>query len=397
MNNEVICPHCKNPVPLSEAFTHELREKYKKALLDERAKFARQITEEKEKIAKETENLVRKKLEEEITLKLKNSENESSELKKQNVALQEQLLELNKLLRQIRTEKDQVQLEMQKKLTQEEEKIRQNAKQKADDENKLRILEMGKKLSDALRANEDLNRKLTQGSQQLQGEVLELEIEKILKAEFSYDEIKGVGKGITGADIIQNVKDNNGKSCGTIIWETKRTKQWSNDWIPKLKDDQRRLHAEIAVLVSEALPTNVKHSSYKDGVWVTSFQYFTALAFALRQNLLSVSVIKNSQVGKNEKMEILYNYLYGTEFQHRVEAILEAFTSLQDDLEREKRWYTQKWAKQEKNYRQVIDNTVGMRGDVQSITGKALPTVEGVDLLEDGLNGDQTDEKETLF
>jgi hypothetical protein len=273
---------------------------------------------------------------------------------------------------------------MQKKLAEEETKIREQAKKSSDEENRFKFAEMEKKMSDILKVNEDLTRKVQQGSQQLQGEVLELEIEKILTTEFPLDFIKPVGKGITGADIIQTVNDQMGRVCGTIIWETKRTKSWSGDWIPKLKDDQRRIKAEVAVLISDALPSDIKHSRMKDGVWVTSFAYFTALAYALRQNLLQVAVLKSSQVGKNEKMEIVYNYLYGSQFQHRIEAILEAFTSIQDDLEKEKRWFTMKWAKQENKMRQVIDNTVGMRGDLQSITGKQLPEVEGMGLLADG-------------
>lgn len=385
MDNQVLCPHCKKPIPLNEALTHEVREKYKKFIEEDRRKraeiFEQKLAEERSTFTKNFDEKVKKRLEEEVSLKLKDAQNEKDELKQQNKNLQEQLLELNKLIRQLRNEREIEKIENQKKLSEEETKIREQESKSADERNKLKYSELEKKLNDALKVNEQLSRKLQQGSQQLQGEVLELELENILKAEFPYDDIKPVGKGVLGADIVQIVKDQMGRVCGTIIWETKRTKTWASEWIPKLKDDQRRLHAEIAVIVSEILPSDVKHSRLKDGVWVTSFQYFTALAFALRQNLLNVAVIKNSQVGKNEKMEILYNYFNGTEFQQRVEAILEAFTSVQDDLEKEKRWFTQKWAKQERNIRQVIDNTVGLRGAVESITGKSLPEVKDSSLL----------------
>lgn len=385
MDNQVLCPHCKKPIPLNEALTHEVREKYKKFIEEDRRKraeiFEQKLVEERSTFTKNFDEKVKKRLEEEVSLKLKDAQNEKDELKQQNKNLQEQLLELNKLIRQLRNEREIEKIENQKKLSEEETKIREQESKSADERNKLKYSELEKKLNDALKVNEQLSRKLQQGSQQLQGEVLELELENILKAEFPYDDIKPVGKGVLGADIVQIVKDQMGRACGTIIWETKRTKTWASEWIPKLKDDQRRLHAEIAVIVSEILPSDVKHSRLKDGVWVTSFQYFTALAFALRQNLLNVAVIKNSQVGKNEKMEILYNYFNGTEFQQRVEAILEAFTSVQDDLEKEKRWFIQKWAKQERNIRQVIDNTVGLRGAVESITGKSLPEVKDSGLL----------------
>lgn len=388
MDNQIICPNCKKQIPLTDAISHQLREKYRKFVEEDRKKraeeFEKRLSEDRLKTQKEAEEKALKKIEGELSLKLRDYQNEKEELKNQNKNLQEQLLETNKLLRSLKQERELEKIEQQKKLAEEEEKIRQQAKKSSDEENRFKFAEMEKKMSDILKVNEDLTRKLQQGSQQLQGEVLELEIEKILTTEFPLDEITPVGKGISGADIIQTVKDQMGRICGTIIWETKRTKSWSSDWIPKLKDDQRRIKAELAVIISEALPSDIQHSRMKDGVWVTSFQYFTALAYALRQNLLQVWTIKSSQVGKNEKMEILYNYLYGTEFQHRVEAILEAFTELQNDVEKEKRFFTQKWAKQERNMRKVIDNTVGMRGDLQSITGKELPEVDGIGLLDDG-------------
>lgn len=396
MDNHIVCPNCRKQIPLTEAFTHELREKYKKALLDERANLQRKLEEEKKRLTQEISEREKKKIEEQMALKLKDSKNESEELKQQNKNLQEQLLELNKLMRQLRSENETKRLEMEKKLADEQEKIRTEEKKRIEDEFRLREKEKDKKLEDALKVNEELRRKLEQGSQQTQGEVLELELENMLRVEFPLDEIKPVPKGITGGDIIHVVKNNTGKACGTIIWETKRTKSWSNEWLSKLKNDQRSMKAEFAVVISEVLPVDVKNFGFRDGVWIANFGCILGIAMALRKNLLDVALIRSSQVGKNEKMEILYNYLYGTEFQNRVEAILESFTSLQNDLEKEKRWMMQKWAKQESNIRRVIDNTVGLRGDVQSITGKSLPNVEGVDLLPDGADSSH-DEQETLL
>jgi hypothetical protein len=410
-DSQIICPSCNKSIPLTQALGHRVREiqvKAEKALEEERAKmiehYKKRLLEERESVKGELAIELRKKVEQEMALKIADTKNEAQELKEQNKNLSEQILEMSKLMRQLRQDKELSQMEMEKKLAQQEDKIRQEEKKRMDEQYHMKMLEKEKMLNDALKVNDELKRKLEQGSQQNQGEVLELELEKILQAEFPYDEIKPVGKGIVGADIVQIVHDGQGHTCGKIIWETKRTKAWSNEWISKLKDDQRRMKAEVAVIVSEVIPADIKHSRLKDGVWITSFQYFTALAFALRQNLVGITVIKASQVGKNEKMEVLYNYLYGTEFQHRVEAILEAFTGLQDDLEREKRWFTQKWAKQEKSIRKVIDNTVGLRGDLQSITGQSLPEVEGMELLEDGQDDIQIkttphmiDDKDTLF
>lgn len=400
MNDHVVCPHCKKTIQISEAFTHEIREKYRAALLEDRKKQAleleKRLVEEKRRLATETEEKIKKKLEEEVALKLADSKNESEELKQQNKTLQEQLLELNKLIRQLRTENDTKRLELEKKLAEEQEKIRTEEKKRFEDEYRLKELEKEKKLQDALKVNEELRRKLEQGSQQTQGEVLELELENLLKAEFPYDDITPVAKGSRGGDIVQVVRNTQGKECGKIIWETKRTKAWSDGWVSKLKDDQREAKAEFAVVVSEVLPTDIKNFGFREGIWIANFACIIGMAMALRKNLLDMSMIKASQVGKNEKMEIIYNYLYGTEFQQRVEAILESFTALQDDIEKEKRWFTLKWAKQEKNIRRVIDNTVGMRGDLQSIAGQDMPDVKGLDLLDDGMD-EEEETKDTLF
>lgn len=389
-DNQIICPECKKPIPLSQAVSHQLREKYRKFIEEDRKKhadaFEKKLLEERESLQKTLSDSIRKRIEGELALKLQDQKNESEELKKQNRDLSEQLLELNKLMRQLRSENEVRKLEMEKKFFAQEEKLKEEIRKRADEENRLRFLEYEKKLTDALRVNEDLKRKLEQGSQQTQGEVLELELEQILQTEFPFDEVKPVGKGITGADIVQIVHNAAGQTCGTIVWESKRTKSWGNDWIEKLKDDQRKMKAEVAVIVSEILPADVKHFSFKEGVWITNYQYMTALALALRRNLIDIALIKAASVGKSEKMEVLYNYIYGTEFRQRIEAIVEAFSSLQNDLEREKRWFAAKWAKQEKQIRKVLDNTIGMHGDLQSIVGNDLGELEGLELelLTDG-------------
>lgn len=230
--------------------------------------------------------------------------------------------------------------------------------------------------------NEELKKKLEQGSQQTQGEVLELEIEEVLRKEFPNDEIKEVAKGVRGADIVQVVKDKMGKTCGLILWESKNAK-WSDTWLSKLKEDQRAAKADIAVLVSENLPEGIKNFSYKAGVWVSSRQTFAALASALRISLHQVFTTKQSAVGKNEKMEVLYEYLSGVEFRHRVEGIVEAFSEMQEDIEREKRWFTAKWSKQEKSLRKVMDQTHGMYGELESMMGKSLEPIKSLELESD--------------
>lgn len=374
MNDQIICPHCKKTIPLTQALSHQIQEKYQKF-------YAQRLGEEKTKIETTLRGELSKKLKNEMEFEMKDKINEVDELRKQNKTQQEQLLSVNRLMRQLKAESEQIKLEMEKKLAKEEERIRVEEKKRLNEEFRLNILEKEKKLQDAIKMNEELKRKLEQGSQQTQGEVLEMELENILQREFPYDEIRPVPKGIVGADIIQIVKNNLGKQCGSIIWESKRTKAWSNEWVSKLKDDQRVAKADIAVLISQILPGTIKHFGFLEGIWVGDYESITGLGLALRLNLIDLSTVKSSNVGKNEKMEVLYNYVSGIEFKHHVEAIVEAFSSMQDDLEKEKRWFVTKWSKQEKNIRRVIDNIFGMRGDLQSIIGKSLAEIKGLQML----------------
>ena len=385
MNDTIICPHCKKPIPLTEALSHQIQEKYQRF-------YKQRLAEETGKIEIKLKDQLIKKVKQEMELELKDKVNELEELHKQNKSLQEQLLELSKLIRQLRAESQQKQIELEKKLAVEQERIHSEEKKRADEEYRLKILEKDKKLSDALKLAEEYKKKLEQGSQQLQGEVLELELEKILKEEFPTDDIKEVPKGIRGADVIQIIRNGFGKACGTIIWELKRTKSWSNDWIVKLKDDQRRVKAEQAVIISEVLPENIQNFGFQEGVWIGNFPSIIGLSLVIRRLLVEISGVKSASVGKRGKMDILWEYLTGTEFKQRVEAIAEAFSTIQEDIEKEKRWFVNKWSKQEKSLRKVIDNTLGMHGDLQGIVGKSLPEIKGLDMLPDGEN-----KKDKLF
>lgn len=419
MNDTILCPHCSKDIPLTQAIAHQLnqslkeqqksieqeREKIKNTLEEERIKMRavaqkwreEELTRLEEKSRQQEKQLaekLREKISKELDLKLQDSNNEKEELEKQKNLLQEQLLETNKLIRQLKTQNEQKQLEMEKKLTEEQEKIRQEEQKKVDETYRLRFLEQEKKLSDALKIADDYKRKLEQGSQQLQGEVLELELEQTLKREFPFDEIKPVPKGFRGGDILHIVRNGSGKACGTIIWEFKRTKAWSSEWVQKLKEDQRTAKADIAVIITNVLPSTVQEFGVVENVWVGLPTSVLGLAVLMRQQLLEVSLVKSSMDGRQGKMEVLYNYIYSTEFRHRVQTIIETYTVLQADLEKEKRIFTAKWAKQERNLRRVIDATIGMSGDVESITGKEVLEIETHAALPDGT---MKEEDQTLF
>jgi hypothetical protein len=211
----------------------------------------------------------------------------------------------------------------------------------------------------------------------------------MLGRKFPSDQFLPVPKGVNGADIIQKVVDKYGQICGTIVWETKRAKNWVDGWVPKLKDDQRNQKAEIAVLVTMMLPKEIKNFSVKDGVWVSDFGSVIGLATALRSGLINVSAVKQASVGKNEKMEFLYNYLSGIEFKQKIEAIVESFTAMKSDLEREKRAMTKIWETRDKQISRVVDNTVKMYGDLTGLMGKALPKIDLLELPEG--DNDKTD------
>jgi hypothetical protein len=282
-------------------------------------------------------------------------------------AASEKELEIRREKNRLEEDKKNFELEKQRQLDEERQKIQEEAGQKAAEAEQYKISQLEKKLNDALKANEEQKRKLEQGSQQTQGEVLELELEDLLKAEFPLDEITGVRKGVNGADIIQKVSDKLGRACGQIIWEAKFTKNWNENFIQKLKDDQRDAKADIAVIVSAVLPDDVQTFKFRDGVWICGIKLAAALAVALRANLEAVNREKAMAVGKNEKMDIIYSYLTGVEFRQRVEAIVEAFSGMKSGLEKEKLAYQKIWTEREKQIQKVIHNTVGMYGDLSGL------------------------------
>jgi len=330
---------------------------------------------------KELETTLKEKVKREMELNLKNTQNESEELKKRNEELGSQILELSKTLRQTKEDQERQKLELEKQRLEDQEKIRSAEQKRFEEQYRFQILEKDKRIQDALKLAEDYRNKLEQGSQQLQGEVLELELEKTLKQQFPYDDISPVLKGARGGDVVQTVKNSTGRECGKIIWESKRTKAWSNDWVVKLKEDQRQIRADIAVIISQVLPTTIKNFGYLDEVWIGDYHSVLGIAHALRRQLIEVSLVKNSLVGRNDKKEILYTYVYSVEFRHRVQAIAEAFNLMRNDLQKEKNWFRNKWNKQEKIIQQVMDNTYGMYGDLQGIIGKELADLEEINIL----------------
>jgi hypothetical protein len=244
----------------------------------------------------------------------------------------------------------------------------------------LKVAEKEQTIAGMQKQIEDLKRRAEQGSQQLQGEVQELELEALLRGKFPRDTIEPVPKGEHGGDVLQRVVGPLGQVCGTILWESKRTKNWSDAWLVKLREDQRAAKAEVAVLVTQALPKQMETFDLVDGVWVTPPRTALPIAMALRQMLTEVSLARQSSEGQQTKMEMVYQYLTGPRFRQRVEAIVEAFTCMREELETEKKVIQKQWAKREQQAERVLQATVGMYGDLQGIAGKTLQEIEGLEM-----------------
>lgn len=313
-------------------------------------------------------------------LQLKALKEDADAEKKAGQELREQLGEMMKELRAEKQARANAELEAQKKLAAGEDKIREEVRKNADEAHRLKQLEMEKKLADTQRALEDAQRKASQGSQQNQGEVLELDLENRLREEFPFDDINEVKKGARGADLVQTVKNQSFAACGILLWETKNGK-WQPAWVGKFKQDIREANANIGVIVSQEIPSDYGDMKHLEAnVWVVKPSLAPILASALRTTILQVDVANRNNEGKDAKMEALYQFLVGPEFRHRVEAIVENYGTLQAEIEKEKRSAALRWAHQEKAIRAVIDNTIGMYGDLQGITNRALPSIKTLEL-----------------
>jgi len=275
--------------------------------------------------------------------------------------------------------KRELELTVEKRVQDSLSEVRNQAKIQAEEEQKFKVMEKEQTIAAMQKQIEDLKRRAEQGSQQLQGEVQELELENLLRVKFPFDNIEPVSKGEFGGDVIQRVFSQQGQTSGTILWESKRTKNWSDGWLTKLREDQRTAKAEIAVIVSQVLPKDIESFDIVDGVWVTHPRAAIPVATILRQTLLQVSMARQSSEGQQTKTEMVYQYLTGPRFKQRVEAIVEAFSSMQEDLDRERKAIMKQWAKREEQIERVMNATVGMYGDLQGIAGKSLQEIEGLE------------------
>lgn len=404
----VKCPHCGNKFNPEDAINHDLRlrleEEYERKLLhqsqaieervrqqanekyqlrlkmleeDRQAKVSR--LQELEKLALTFEQRERQIREKEETLEV--------EMKKKMLALEQRIREdvekkafqkaelaLQERERKLVQERERLEMQMMRRIHEETERVRV--------EERLKMAELQKKLDDQNKLINEMKRKSEQGSMQLQGEVQELAIEEYLENTFPRDEIESIAKGKRGADCVHMVKDPYGNICGRILYESKRTKTFSGEWIGKIKDDMRLKQADIGVIVTEAFPEGMTRFGEKDGIWICSFVEFKALALLLRQNLLRIGEILAAEENKGDKMQLIYSYVTGAEFRQKLEAAFESFREMQEDLIREKAALTSQWAKREKRLLKAMENLASLYGDVRGIAGGAVQEIRSLETVE---------------
>ena len=403
--NSVRCPHCATSFELSDALTLELRERLRLEFQDDIIQREAELLRQQEDSRKREEDLNKAKLEldaevnrrtqsrvRELEAKAKAEAEQALEVRLQDLTdavsknerdlqqSRELELELRRKQRALEASVLDADLKVQRTLAEERNKIRGDAEARTQESHRLKDLEKDKLIQDLKSSLDDMKRKADQGSTEIQGKVLELDFEEQLRRIFHLDDIQPVPRGIRGADLVQMVRNPAGSDCGSIIWETKNTKAWSPGWITKLKDDMAETRASLAILVTVALPEGIARFGQVDGVWVTDPLSALPLAAALRQQLLQLERERQASTGKTVKMEMLYSYLAGNEFKGRVEGIVEAFTSLQDQLQRERRAMEKNWKEREKQIERVIKNTVGLYGDMQGIIGGQIPTIDALEL-----------------
>jgi len=400
--DRIKCPSCGEAIPIGEAIYHQIAEKAErdlraKSVQQEQALAARerqlatreaavdqQVQARVEAATAELKAQADQQARQSVSMELEDLRRQAAEKDERLQAAERAELELRKQKRDLEELERRLELDTARKLDAERRKIEEQAVRSIEEQHRLRDAEKDKKLQDAVAMNEELRRKLQQGSQQSQGEILELELEHLLRDAFPFDHIERVPKGVNGADLVQRVHNKNGHCCGTVVWESKRTKGWSDGWLQKLEDDVRIVKGDIAIIVSEALPKEIDNFGQVKGVWVTGRSCALSLAAALRCLLIEVATTRAAAICKNEKMEVLYSYLSGSEFKQRVEAIVESFIEMQRDLEEERRVAERRWSKREKQIQRVITNTSGMYGDLQGLIGSSLRTIPALEHVQSG-------------
>ncbi len=403
--DKIKCPNCAHEFDVEEALSGKLeahfKEEYERKVSEQADKFnakeevlakemeafeqkkenqneifkerlAKQIEKEKETIQKSTQ--------ESFEQQLKALADENEKKKAENRELKAAEINLLKRENDLKEKAEELQLEVDKKMLEKQSEIEEKGRAKEREANLLREKEFQKKLEDQKKLIDEMKRKAEQGSMQMQGEIQELALENLLATSYPFDDITEVGKGIRGADCIQTVRNRLQQVCGSIVYESKRTKAFAGDWIDKLKQDQITAKADIAVIVTETMPSDMERFGEKDGVWICGFHEVKSLSFVLREMLIKTHSVKSSEVNKGDKMELLYSYLTGNEFVQNIQRIVENYDGMINQLNSEKKAMHKIWAQREKSIWVVQENIGSLFGSIKGIAGNALSTSSVLEL-----------------
>lgn len=328
------------------------------------------LTAEREKLRRQAEEVANRKVQEQQRV--------LDETKRKLGEAQDAQAEVMHEKRELEEKSRELKLSVEKQVQEQVDTVREKARKETEDSMKLQVAERDLKISSMAKTIEELKQKSEQGSQQAQGEVEELELEDILRSNFPHDKIEPVPKGEFGGDVLQRVVSASGLDCGTILWECKRTRNWSDGWLAKLRGDQRTAKADVAALVTQTLPKQVETFGLVEDIWVLHMNLAIPVAVALRSQLEEVALARQATEGQEGKMQMLYTYLTGPKFRQKIQAIVEAFTSMENDLNSEKKVMNKHWAKRETEINRVMMSTVRLYGDLQGIAGANILEIEGL-------------------
>ena len=370
----ITCTSCGEKMPLTRALRADIedsiRRQFARALAARERDLREQLDASLERAKQEAAKEAERRLAHEVTALQEQVTEQSRALD----GARAQELALRKRERELERERQELELIVARQLDQERRKIIEDAHERVTEQHRLKDAEKERQLGDMRRQIEDLRRKAEQGSQQLQGEAGEWQLESVLRETCRADEIEPVSSGVRGADLHHVVIDSRGVRAGAILWECKNARHWSDGWIAKLKMDQRAVRAEIAVLVTACLPKGVTRFAYVDGILVTDFASAAGIAAILRAQLIALAQARTAAINKEEKLELLHRYLTGTDFRHRVEAVVEAFDGMRQDLDQERRTAERQWSRRGRQLDAVTLTIAGMYGDLQGLV-PALPAI----------------------
>ena len=410
---QIVCPKCRTAIRLTDSLAAPLlaktRKQFEQRLAQQEAGFAKREAElrkrkdELAKARKEIDDAVAKKLQSARAAIAKAEAQKARRALAGNLAQRDQqLADLQQHLdvnaaklaqaqkaqaavlrkaRELDDAKRELELSVEQRVQEALAAVRSQAEAGAEARFKAKVTEKEIQIAGMQRKIEELRRKAAQGSEQLQGEAREIEVEAALRHQYPHDLIEAVPVGQAGGDIVQRVRNTTGEFCGALLWEIKTAKTWNERWITKLREDRHAAQADVALLVSNVLPKTIETFGAIEGVWVTHRRYAMPLVAALRQSLFEVAAVRQANDGQRTKTELMYQYLTGPHFRQRIEAIVEKFTDMQADLDRERKAMTRLWAKREQQLNAVISSSAGVYGDLQGIAGSNMPEIERLNLL----------------